>query len=417
MIRYAIATAGLLLAMGLPVFSQIDTMVVYDVRTMETDILPPPIIPSTPAFDRTGWHYGTHPGKAELSNDPPVITAPESGFTDFIPAQELFDVSDYPMRTAVKLFRFENGVRTQLCSGTMVSSTVVLTDAHCLFNHRFGEPGIWEWLDSVLVAPAFDNGTEHDDFGSSVGARYFIPKTWYDTAPGRRDDIALIELRDPIGQMTGWIGIAFNDDDDFFHNNLFHKFSYPGTVDPSDSTRVFTGDTLYYNYGHLDIVEPARLGYRLTGIPGQSGSSLFYTDNSEYYAFGTIILANNSIHYRIDRTVFYVFENILSDGTVYVQPPDIPPSFVLRQNFPNPFNPSTTISYALTSDAYVELTVYDVVGRLVRTLVRQYEMAGEHIAEWDGRNANGAAVASGVYYYRIAVDGEFTETRHMMLIR
>ncbi|MGB5874781.1 MAG: T9SS type A sorting domain-containing protein [Bacteroidota bacterium] len=77
-------------------------------------------------------------------------------------------------------------------------------------------------------------------------------------------------------------------------------------------------------------------------------------------------------------------------------PPLLPALHRLNQNFPNPFNPSTVIQYQLPRDAYVSLKVYDVVGRLVATLVNGVEEAGFKSVTLDGRN-----LASGVYFYRL----------------
>jgi len=74
-------------------------------------------------------------------------------------------------------------------------------------------------------------------------------------------DVALIKLDKELGNETGWMGIAFSNDDSFFKNNVFHKFSYPAMVDAHDSTRVYNGDTLYYNYGIPGTVNNTWLGY------------------------------------------------------------------------------------------------------------------------------------------------------------
>ena len=94
----------------------------------------------------------------------------------------------------------------------------------------------------------------------------------------------------------------------------------------------------------------------------------------------------------------------------------IPVTFALEQNYPNPFNPSTTINFALPKDAGVSLKVYDVLGREVRTLVNDKVNAGYHEVVWDGRNAFGAQVASGMYIYRITA-GDFTSSKKMMMLK
>lgn len=89
----------------------------------------------------------------------------------------------------------------------------------------------------------------------------------------------------------------------------------------------------------------------------------------------------------------------------------LPVSFSLCQNFPNPFNPTTTIRYQLPGVSDVKLVVYDVLGRELAVLVNERKPAGEHNAVFD---ANG--MASGVYLYRLTA-GSFVETRRMLLIR
>ncbi len=83
---------------------------------------------------------------------------------------------------------------------------------------------------------------------------------------------------------------------------------------------------------------------------------------------------------------------------------------------PNPFNPVTTISYSLTTDQQVEVSIYDVSGRLIRTLVNQNMPAGEHTVQWDARSNNGSTVASGVYLYQLRT-GNTLRTRQLVLMK
>lgn len=89
--------------------------------------------------------------------------------------------------------------------------------------------------------------------------------------------------------------------------------------------------------------------------------------------------------------------------------------FHLFQNHPNPFNPSTTISYEVPVSARVTLRIFDVAGRLVRTLIDERQPPGRKSAVWDGRDAGGRPVASGIYFYRLRAPG-FRETRKMALL-
>ena len=88
----------------------------------------------------------------------------------------------------------------------------------------------------------------------------------------------------------------------------------------------------------------------------------------------------------------------------------------LEPNYPNPFNPSTTIPFTLARDARVTLRIYDVNGRAVTTLVDGERAAGPHEAHWDGRDAHGLRVSSGVYLARVEADGT-TDTRKLVLLK
>ncbi len=100
--------------------------------------------------------------------------------------------------------------------------------------------------------------------------------------------------------------------------------------------------------------------------------------------------------------------------------PMIPKMFALSQNFPNPFNPSTTIRFSLPENASITLKVYDVSGREVNTLAEGSWDAGTFDALWSGRNSAGEDVASGIYFYRLAARSagrEFHASGKMVLIR
>jgi len=99
------------------------------------------------------------------------------------------------------------------------------------------------------------------------------------------------------------------------------------------------------------------------------------------------------------------------------QPPPAPDRNRLAQNYPNPFNPSTTIAFEVRNRTRVTLRIYNVAGQRVRTLIDDVRAPGvTHTVEWDGRNTHGQAVATGVYFYRIATRG-FVSTRKMVLLK
>ena len=94
----------------------------------------------------------------------------------------------------------------------------------------------------------------------------------------------------------------------------------------------------------------------------------------------------------------------------------VPQGFCLEPNYPNPFNPSTTIRYQLPSASKVRLEIYDVLGQKVRTLVSESQPAGYLRVAWDGRDEQAVAVAAGVYLYHLQA-GEFSQVRKLLLLK
>ena len=88
----------------------------------------------------------------------------------------------------------------------------------------------------------------------------------------------------------------------------------------------------------------------------------------------------------------------------------------LDQNRPNPFNPTTEISYRIAGQRLVTLKIYYVAGRLVRTMADGPQDAGVYSVTWNGIDNSGATVSTGVYFYRLEA-GKYTETRRMVLLK
>ncbi|OUX30113.1 MAG: hypothetical protein CBE24_07170 [bacterium TMED264] len=94
----------------------------------------------------------------------------------------------------------------------------------------------------------------------------------------------------------------------------------------------------------------------------------------------------------------------------------LPEDFALHQNYPNPFNPTTQIQYDLPEDQFVNIVIYDVMGRNIRNLMNVNQTAGYHVIRWDARNDMGEGVAAGMYIYTIQA-GEFNASKKMVLLK
>jgi hypothetical protein len=107
-------------------------------------------------------------------------------------------------------------------------------------------------------------------------------------------------------------------------------------------------------------------------------------------------------------------ENSQALGAVEVAA--IPTAFALELNYPNPFNPSTTIRYQIPTDANVNLDIYNLQGQKIRSLIAKEQKAGYYNVVWDGRNEAGQTVSSGVYLYRVQA-GSFVASHKMLMIK
>ena len=133
------------------------------------------------------------------------------------------------------------------------------------------------------------------------------------------------------------------------------------------------------------------------------------TNTPQSYSYSDRYLSTGKYNYRLKQIDFngnyqyYYLGNDVSIG--------VPNKFKLSQNFPNPFNPVTKISYELPGDSKVNIRVFDMLGREVETLVDEFKTAGYHSIDFDG-----SALSSGMYFYRIKTD-EFEAIKKMLFIK
>ncbi|UCD39064.1 MAG: right-handed parallel beta-helix repeat-containing protein [Fidelibacterota bacterium] len=141
------------------------------------------------------------------------------------------------------------------------------------------------------------------------------------------------------------------------------------------------------------------------------------TDTTYLTPYSVVVTQNSS---EIYSTTFNLTDNthITTTATGFDNrgKAQLPHRFALEQNHPNPFNPETSIRYQLLESDLATLRIYDINGRLVRTLADGFRPAGHHTAGWDAKDDTGTDVASGVYIY-VLVSGEYREARRMVLLR
>ena len=134
------------------------------------------------------------------------------------------------------------------------------------------------------------------------------------------------------------------------------------------------------------------------------------------YAYTEALNCENQPEYCIfgDTTSFYM--QIAFQGALSSQSPQVPVEFTVHQNHPNPFNPITLIQYDLPNNGFVNMAVYDMMGRLVKTLLNGSKPAGYNQVLWHATNDNNESVSAGVYIYVIQF-GNSIETKKMILLK
>ena len=197
-----------------------------------------------------------------------------------------------------------------------------------------------------------------------------------------------------------------------------------------------TGETevfsyIYGNIGWEGWVLPDNITYNDEGIFWvatyfgpvvgiDTTGQIVYELNFDFNSFGentSVIQYNDSLYLGTLHDsyigVIPLPEELLSDRNV---PQLVASEYQLNQNFPNPFNPITTVRYDLPEDSFVDVTVYDMLGNVVNNLVNTNQSSGYKSIQWNATNNQGQPVSAGVYLYRIQA-GDFVDTKKMILLK
>ena len=135
-------------------------------------------------------------------------------------------------------------------------------------------------------------------------------------------------------------------------------------------------------------------------------------------------IATDAVLFTMDKFVLNEKDFATDIGGIALSVKDgtaIPTEYALDQNFPNPFNPATTINYQLPNNSHVIINVYNLLGQLVATLMNDEQSAGYHFIKWNGTDSNNKTLSSGVYLYKIMAQSQgknvFVATKKMMLLK
>ncbi len=364
-------------------YAQERTVQVFDLQSHTVDSLKNFPFDSTKLNDRTAYNRGITDTLTEMLNQSPPEYNLYTGslFTRKKQASLDYDISKYPLRTSVKISYQQNDTLVSDCSGSMVSRKHVLTAAHCVSGINSNTM----LFDSLFVCPVFDNGHPNAGFPSSYVRKVFLFKNW-NLLTG---DFAILELEQTIGDMTGWISIGFDDSDTSLLEGIYYKFSWPARTIPALDSAEYNGDTMYYNYGKIDITNDYQIGIRHTNaISGESGSSLIKVENNlNYTSYGVLTFSNDLVHSRIDNWKYYIFESIIHDDLIFNISETKPGDAVTL--FPNPATEKIWVKNS-SGHEITGMSVLDVFGKLRITITPPYS------------SINLSSLQPGVYVVRIS---------------
>jgi len=188
--------------------------------------------------------------------------------------------------------------------------------------------------------------------------------------------------------LFDWSGLIENNSEDLIYNfqlDRYYDFRSPIVdIDDLESSQYIpstplAGEIVYY--------------WRFRTIPASIGSA--WSDYSRTFA------------------VLFKSPTDMNNGAPHRQLPD---NLILSQNHPNPFNPTTEISFTLPRACHARLDIYNIVGKRVTTLVEEYLGSGEHTVVWNGVGSDNMKVSSGLYFYRLSTD-DFAVSKKMLLLK
>jgi len=214
------------------------------------------------------------------------------------------------------------------------------------------------------------------------------------------DSVLFDQYKTVIVDNTELVGIILDDIHPSLTFTIYNQSGYnqPYIYTFTDTSGWFPliSDTVFINTGQDSSIT------FFPDIQGDSASTLQLNVKPVFHDWYSI-----DLNYGIFRVngILEILEN-----------PLFPQTFVLHQNYPNPFNPITQIKYDLPEDALVNITIYDIMGRSIKSLVNSNQSAGYRSIQWNATNNLGEPVSAGMYIYTIQA-GEFRQTKKMVLLK
>lgn len=197
------------------------------------------------------------------------------------------------------------------------------------------------------------------------------------------------------------------------NNTDFDYMYYPGVIleiNPSDDVYTFEIQPPEFWFYGMFANTCDSVQWQVITLDHEN-----HDENIDFNAYPSSLGCENESEYCFEADTIS-FTLWLSGGLLSVDEEIFPTHYTLQQNFPNPFNPTTTIRYELPKDSFVNIRIFDLNGRLVTTLVNKVESAGYKAIKWAGVDGNGKPVSAGIYLYEIQA-GDFRQVKKMVVLK
>ena len=195
------------------------------------------------------------------------------------------------------------------------------------------------------------------------------------------------------------------------HTDEAISFRWHSSIDV-DSEVSYNLSVIMNHHNEFFINEYLDIFDTTFGIPSYDYALLMTDLGLSNSNFSYIIEASDGEFMAVSDSGKFVFNN----STLNVEKNNIPENFILYQNYPNPFNPITTIDYNLPKNAFVDISIYDMKGGLVKNIIKNFQTLGHKSIHWNATNYQNEPVSAGMYIYIIKAD-EFRSSRKMVLLK
>ena len=201
------------------------------------------------------------------------------------------------------------------------------------------------------------------------------------------------------------------------HSVVFSQISYLGQIQPIFNSNC-TGCHMGGGAATLDLTN-----YNGVMAGGVSGLSVISGDHQNSELYNRITLPEGAAgsmppNDPLSPGEINLIAEWINEGAINLSSEDYisPQNFTLDQNYPNPFNPNTTITYNLPDNQMISLKILDASGKIIRTMVDEFQYSGPNRVQWNALNDNGQKVSSGVYFFSVETEN-IRQTMKMTLLK